>query len=145
MVQRPLPAVEFDNRTVPFDVINGVNYDTAVVALNKESEPFSRTRRTLDADATYSPWRHVGFRAGYTREDVDRTFRIVEKTVEDTGRASVDLTGVPWVTVRGVFEHSKRRGSAVNGLELLAIGEQRRCGSTTFPTAIRIDAFGIQF
>jgi len=115
---------EFDNRTVPFDVINGVNYDTAVVALNKESEPFSRTRRTLDADATYSPWRHVGFRAGYTREDVDRTFRIVEKTVEDTGRASVDLTGVPWVTVRGVFEHSKRRGSAVNGLELLAIGEQ---------------------
>lgn len=124
VVQRPLPAVEFDNRTVPFDVINGVNYDTAVVALNKESEPFSRTRRTLDADATYSPWRHVGFRAGYTREDVDRTFRIVEKTLEDTGRASVDLTGVPWVTVRGVFEHSKRRGSAVNGLELLAIGEQ---------------------
>jgi MtrB/PioB family decaheme-associated outer membrane protein len=115
---------EFDNRTVPFDVINGVNYDTAIVALNKESEPFSQTRHTFDADATYSPWRYVGFRAGYTREQVDRTYRVVENTTEDIGRASIDLTGTTWVTVRGVFEHSKRRGSAVNGLELLAIGEQ---------------------
>jgi MtrB/PioB family decaheme-associated outer membrane protein len=115
---------EFDNRTVPFDVTNGVNYDTTIVALNKESEPFSQKRHTFDGDATFSPWRYVGFRAGYTREDVDRTFRVVEKTTEDIGRASVDLTGLPWVTIRGVFEHSKRRGSAVNGLELLAIGEQ---------------------
>jgi MtrB/PioB family decaheme-associated outer membrane protein len=115
---------EFDNQTTPFEVANGVNYDTAIVALNKESEPFSQTRRTFDADATYSPIRYVGFRAGYTRQDVDRTYRIVEKTTEDIGRASVDLTGVKWVTVRGVFEHSKRRGSSVNGLELLSIGEQ---------------------
>jgi MtrB/PioB family decaheme-associated outer membrane protein len=115
---------EFDNRTVPFEIKNGVNYDTAIVALNKESEPFSQTRHTFDADATYSPVRHVGFRAGYTREDVDRTYRIVEKTTEDIGRASVDLTGLAWLSVRGVFEHSKRRGTPVDGLELLAIGEQ---------------------
>jgi MtrB/PioB family decaheme-associated outer membrane protein len=115
---------QFDNRTVPFTVINGVNYDTAIVALNKASEPFSQTRRTFDTDATFSPSRYVGFRAGYTREDVDRSHRIVAKTTEDIGRASVDLTGVPWVTVRGVFEHSKRRGSAADGLALLAIGEQ---------------------
>src|SRR5206468_10452047 len=50
--------------------------------------------------------------------------RIVEKTTEDIARTSVDLTGLAWLTVRGVFEHSKRRGSAVDGLELLAIGEQ---------------------
>jgi len=115
---------EFDNRTEPFDVQNGVNFDTTIVALNKESEPFGQTRHTFDADATFSPVRYVGFRAGYTREDVDRTYRIVEKTTEDVARASVDLTGLPWLTVRGVFEHSKRRDSAVNSLELLAIGEQ---------------------
>jgi MtrB/PioB family decaheme-associated outer membrane protein len=115
---------EFDNRTVPFAVTNSVNYDTTVYALNQSSEPFSQTRHTFDADATFSPTRYVGFRAGYTREDVDRTFRIVEKTTEDIARTSVDLTGVPWVTVRGVFEHSKRRGSTVDGLELLSIGEQ---------------------
>jgi MtrB/PioB family decaheme-associated outer membrane protein len=115
---------EFDNKTPPFHVGTGVNYDTALVVLNKESEPFSQMRHTFDADATFSPFRYVGFRAGYTREDVDRTYRIIEKTVEDVGRASIDLTGVPWVTVRGVFEHSQRRGSDPETLELLSIGEQ---------------------
>jgi MtrB/PioB family decaheme-associated outer membrane protein len=115
---------EFDNRTVPFKTGNSVNYDTAIVALNAESEPFGSVRHTFDADASFTPVMYVGFRAGYTREDVDRTYRIVEKTTEDIARASVDLTGLSWLTVRGVFEHSKRTGSAVNGLELLAIGEQ---------------------
>ena len=114
----------FDNRTTPFAVANGVNYDTAIVALNKASEPFSQLRHTFDADVTYSPTRIIGLRAGYTREDVDRTYRIVETTTEDIGRASVDLTGLSWITVRGVFEHSKRRGTPVDSLELLAIGEQ---------------------
>jgi MtrB/PioB family decaheme-associated outer membrane protein len=115
---------EFDNRTVPFETTNNVNYDTTIVALNAESEPFGSTRHTFDADASFTPVRHVGFRAGYTREEVDRTYRIVEKTTEDIVRASVDLTGLSWLTVRGVFEHGTRAGSAVNGLELLAIGEQ---------------------
>src|SRR5204863_3869030 len=87
VTSRPLDTVwfsvryrqyEFDNRTDPFQVVNGVNYDTSIVALNKESEPFSQTRHTFDADATYSPIRYVGFRAGYTREEVDRTYRIIE-------------------------------------------------------------------
>src|SRR5262245_40589509 len=115
---------DFDNRTVPFATRNSVNYDTAIVALNATSEPFGSVRHTFDADASFTPVMYVGFRAGYTREEVDRTYRIVEKTTEDIARASVDLTGLGWLTVRGVFEHSKRVGSAVDGLELLAIGEQ---------------------
>jgi MtrB/PioB family decaheme-associated outer membrane protein len=115
---------DFDNRTVPFQTVNSVNYDTAIVALNQSSEPFGSIRHTFDADATYSPVRHVGFRAGYTREEIDRTYRIVEKTTEDIGRASVDLTGLGWMTVRGVYEHSKRTGSPADQLELLSIGEQ---------------------
>jgi MtrB/PioB family decaheme-associated outer membrane protein len=115
---------DYHNKTVPFDVINGVNYDTAIVALNKESEPFGSIRHTFDADATYSPFKYVGFRAGYTREEIDRTYRIVENTIENIGRASVDLTGLGWMTVRGVYEHSTRTGSRVDQLELLSIGEQ---------------------
>ena len=114
---------EFDNRTVPFETGNSVNYDTAIVALNAESEPFGSTRHTFDADATYSPVRYFGFRAGYTREDVDRTYRIVEKTTEDIGRVSVDLTGLGWMTVRGVFEHSKRSG--LGGRRAGAAGDRR--------------------
>jgi len=115
---------DFDNRTVPFAVTNSVNYDTAIVALNNSSEPFGSVRHTFDADATYSPIRYVGFRAGYTREDVDRTYRIVENTTENIGRVSVDLTGLGWMTLRSVFEHSTRTGSPVDERELLSIGEQ---------------------
>jgi MtrB/PioB family decaheme-associated outer membrane protein len=115
---------EFDNRTVPFRMDNIVNYDTAVVALNSASEPFGSIRHTFDADASFTPVRYVGFRAGYTREEVERTHRIVEKTTEDIARASVDLTGLGWMTVRGVFEHAKRVGSTPDELELLSIGEQ---------------------
>ena len=115
---------EFDNRTPVFSTGQYINYDTALTATNHESEPFGYIRHTFDADASYSPTRFVGFRAGYTREDVDRTFRIVEKTIEDVGRASVDLTGLSWMTVRGVYEHSRRTGSPVDEMELLVIGEQ---------------------
>jgi hypothetical protein len=55
-----------------------VNYDTSPVAVIKESEPFGQNRHTFDADATYSPIRILGFRAGYTREEVNRTYRIIE-------------------------------------------------------------------
>src|SRR5262249_59405475 len=115
---------DLDNRTEPFEVHNSVNYDTSVVAANKESEPFGQVRHTFDADASINPTRMLGFRAGYTREEVDRTYRIVEKTTENIGRASVDLTGLGWLTVRGVYEHGERRGSPVDELELLSIGEQ---------------------
>jgi len=116
---------QFDNRTPVFSTGSYVNYDTAYTAtLDHESEPLGYTRHTLDADASYSPFRVLGFRAGYTREQVDRTYRIVQKTTEDTARASVDLTGIGWLTVRGVYEHGKRTGSEVDALELLAIGEQ---------------------
>src|SRR5262249_20771136 len=107
-----------------FAVVNGVNYDTTIVALNKESEPFGQKRHTFDADATYSPVPRLGFRAGYTREEVSRTYRIVDDTTEDIGRMSIDLTGLPWLSARGVYEHSRRRGSTPNSLELFAIGEQ---------------------
>jgi MtrB/PioB family decaheme-associated outer membrane protein len=116
---------QFDNRTPVFETGSYVNYDTSYSpTLNHESEPLGYTRHTFDGDASYSPFRLVGFRAGYTREETDRTHRIVANTTEDTARASVDLTGLGYLTVRGVYEHGKRRGSEVDGLELLSIGEQ---------------------
>jgi MtrB/PioB family decaheme-associated outer membrane protein len=116
---------EFDNRTPVFETGAYVNYDTAYTAtLNHESEPFGYIRHTFDADASFSPVTFLGLRAGYTRAQDDRTFRVVEQTIEDTGRFSIDLTGVTWLTLRGVYEHGQRRGSPVNEAELIAIGEQ---------------------
>jgi hypothetical protein len=95
-----------------------------VVTVNGESEALGYKRHTFDADASFSPITYLGFRAGYSREQVDRTFRVVENTTEDTLRASIDATGIAWLTLRGVYEHSKRTGSEVDVAELIAIGEQ---------------------
>jgi MtrB/PioB family decaheme-associated outer membrane protein len=115
---------EFDNRTEEFQVLRYVNWDTSLVNGLKENEPAGYTRHTFDGDASLTPFRYLGFRVGYTREQVDRTMRIVEQTTEDTVRTSADLTGFKWVTVRGVYEHSERNGSPVRIEELIAIGEQ---------------------
>jgi MtrB/PioB family decaheme-associated outer membrane protein len=116
---------EFDNRTPVFETGAYVNYDTAYSpALNHESEPLGYIRHTFDADASYSPLPYLGLRAGYTRAQNDRTHRVVEATTEDTGRFSIDLTGVTWLTLRGVYEHSRLRGTPVDEAELIAIGEQ---------------------
>jgi MtrB/PioB family decaheme-associated outer membrane protein len=116
---------QFDNRTPIFETGSYVNYDSAYTAgLNHESEPFGYTRHTFDADMSYSPATYLGLRAGYTRAQNDRTFRVVEQTTEDIGRFSVDLTGVTWLTLRGVYEHGKLRGTPVEEAELIAIGEQ---------------------
>jgi MtrB/PioB family decaheme-associated outer membrane protein len=115
---------EFDNRTPEFHITQWVNWDSAVATGEHTSEPFGYTRHTFDGDAVFSPTRYVGVKVGYTREQTDRLHRVVEETTENVVRASVDSTGLGWLTVRGIYEHAERRGSPVHWQELLAIGEQ---------------------
>jgi MtrB/PioB family decaheme-associated outer membrane protein len=115
---------EFDNRTPEFHITEWVNWDSAVATGEHTSEPFGYTRHSFDGDAVFSPTRYVGVKVGYGREQTDRLHRVVEETVEDIVRASVDSTGLGWLSVRGIYEHAQRRGSPVHWQELLAIGEQ---------------------
>ncbi len=122
---------EYDNRSTPFFVGQLVNYDTAVVTENEHAELQGFTRRSFDADASIAPFTYVAFRAGYTREDIDHanpstgeTSRYIETSAEDTGRLSVDLTGIGWLTVRGIYEHGRRRGAGLDLQTLINIGEQ---------------------
>src|SRR5581483_10688847 len=122
---------EYDNRSPEFYVGQYVNYDTSVATFNAAAERIGFTRHTFDGDMAFTPFRYVSFRGGYTRESIDHTnpstaeaTRFVEESIEDTGRFSVDLTNVGWITLRGVYEHSKRTGTAPDALEMLSIGEQ---------------------
>lgn len=117
---------QYDNRTPAFTT-TVVNYDSALGAL-ATTEAHGYTRHTFDADASYSPIRYFGVRAGYTREQYDRTFRFVESTAEDIYRASADATGISWLTVRGVYEHAKRWSTSVDREMLVEVGEQPTIG-----------------
>jgi MtrB/PioB family decaheme-associated outer membrane protein len=116
---------DFDNQSTPFDLTNVVNYDQTVAAFaHGHTTPFSYVRNNFDAETSLTPLAYVALRAGYSQEAVDRTFRLFEETREHTFRASVDSAGITWLSVRGLFEHSKRVGSGLDEEAFTDIGEQ---------------------
>jgi MtrB/PioB family decaheme-associated outer membrane protein len=118
-------SYDFDNRTPIFHVLNTVSYDTAVAPYAEGgTSPYSFTRKTFDADASFAPLSHATFRAGYSREQLGQTFRFFDRTTEDTARLSTDIVGLNWLTLRGVYEHARRTGSGFDEQALDDIGEQ---------------------
>jgi MtrB/PioB family decaheme-associated outer membrane protein len=116
---------DLDNRTPHFTVTQTARLDQAVQAFALGGPEFySIQRQTFDADATIAPRGFVSFKAGYGRGHSDRAFRHFEVTTEDTFRASVDLTGNQYVTVRTLAEHSVRKGDLFDVHVLEAVGEQ---------------------
>jgi MtrB/PioB family decaheme-associated outer membrane protein len=116
-------SYDFDNRTPPFVVPTTVNYDTSLTVINEASNPFSFTRKTLDLDASWTPIPLAAFRAAYSREIVDQTFRTFDTTTQNTLRLSVDTSGNRPVTLRGVYEYAKRTGTGLDEQSLDDIGE----------------------
>jgi MtrB/PioB family decaheme-associated outer membrane protein len=115
---RPLRDLFFTAKYRYYDYANKtpVFTNTATVAdyaagTLEESEPASIKRQTFDVDTSYSPFKYLGFDAGYSRENDDRTFRVVPHSSEDMFRVSADSTGNQYVTARVKYEYSKRRGT----------------------------------
>src|SRR5215831_5410732 len=118
-------SYDFDNRTPVFHVGNTVAYDTAVEAYALGgTSPYSLSRKLFDAEASLTPMRYSAFRVGYTREQVDQTFRTFDTTTENTVQVSYDASGISWLMVRAVYEHAKRTGTGLDEQSLDDIGEQ---------------------
>lgn len=115
---------EFDNRTPHFTVPGRVRLDQVYEPGQRETEPIGSSRHTIDLDASFTPIPFTAFKAGYTREAVDRTFRIFERTTENVARASIDTTGNRWITLRAIVERSVREGSRFEAHLLEEVGEQ---------------------
>ena len=131
---RPVPQLwlnarfrsyDFDNRTPVFNVLNTVSYDTSVAPFPAGgTSPYSFSRKMLDLDASWTPVTFAAFRAAYGREVADQTFRTFDTTTENTFRVSADATGIERLTLRAVYEYSKRVGSGLDEQSLDDIGEQ---------------------
>jgi MtrB/PioB family decaheme-associated outer membrane protein len=85
--------------------------DWALGTAIHENEPASFKRQNLDLDASLTLGGHFAFGLGYGREDADRTWRIFEKTSDDTFRVSMDNVGNQYMSLRTKYEFSQRRGS----------------------------------
>jgi MtrB/PioB family decaheme-associated outer membrane protein len=118
-------SYDYDNRTPVFHVANTVSYDTSVAAFAEGgTSPYSLNRKLFEADVSLTPYRYSAFRVGYTREQIDQTFRFFDTTTENTVRVSYDVSGISWLMARAVYEHAKRAGSGFDETTLDDIGEQ---------------------
>jgi hypothetical protein len=81
-------------------------------------------RMNFDADASFTPFRFGAFKVGYGRYESDRTHRLFEKTVDNVLRASFDVIGNQYVTLRALFEHSAREGQGLDLHVLEHVSEQ---------------------
>ena len=116
---------DFNNETPVFNVTQTVSYDTSVSAFAPGTNTiYSYNRKTFDADASWTPIAHAAFRAAYTRDDFSQTFRTFDSQHEDFARFSADATGMKWVTLRGVYEYSRRAGQGLDEQSLDDLGEQ---------------------
>ena len=116
---------DFENTSDPFLVTNTVSYDTSVSTYSPgRNHLFDIDRKTFDAELSSTPMPHTALRAGYTRENIGQTFRHTDTTKENKVRFSADLTGTSWLTLRGMYEHSKRTGSGFDEQVLDDLGEQ---------------------
>ena len=114
---------DYANKTPHYETLALIGDWTVGTALF-ENEPSSIKRNTLDLDASVDAGRYFAIGAGYSHEDYDRTFRIYEKTAEDTYRFQVDSTGNQYVQLRTKYEHSNREGSEFDAHLLAEVGEQ---------------------
>jgi len=115
---------DFDNNTASFAAPTTVTYDTTLSTINESTSPFAFSRRTLDLDSSWTPTTLAAFRAAYSLEKNDETFRTFDATTKNTLRLSVDTAAVQGVTLRGVYEYSKRTGSGLDEQSLDDLGEQ---------------------
>ena len=83
-------SYDFDNQTPSFAVPTTVKYDTTLATIDESSSPFSFSRKMFDLDSSWTPTTLAAFRAGYSLEKDDETFRTFDTTTQNTLRLSVD-------------------------------------------------------
>jgi MtrB/PioB family decaheme-associated outer membrane protein len=116
---------DFNNQTPVFNVTQTVSYDTSVAAFAPGTNTiYSFTRKTFDADASWTGLHYAALRAAYTRDNLSQTFRTFDSQHEDYLRLSADTMGLKNVTFRGVYEFSNRNGNGLDEQSLDDIGEQ---------------------
>jgi MtrB/PioB family decaheme-associated outer membrane protein len=115
---------DYANKTPIFEAENAIIGDWSTGTQFHETEPASFKRKTLDLDASFTPVDYLSLGAGFGHEGGDRTFRIFERTAENTFRLSADSTANQYITLRTKYEYSKREGSGFEEELLDDVGEQ---------------------
>jgi hypothetical protein len=117
----------FNNRsdfTREFDAVEYVRFDAVPEETGGETEPFNISRNTLDVSASYTGISHSTIRAAYVYDVYEHGVRATQGYKDDTVRLSYDLVGTPWLTLRGMYEHTKRDTINLSVEDIVGSGSQ---------------------
>jgi hypothetical protein len=94
--------------TRPFEAVEYVRTDAVPEETGGESEPFNINRNTFDLNASVTPFKYGAVRFGYGLDRYEHGVRATEGWKDNIYRVSFDTLGNQWVTLRAMYEHSKR-------------------------------------
>jgi MtrB/PioB family decaheme-associated outer membrane protein len=120
---------DHQNRTPVFDAVEYVRFDAVPEETGGETENFNIKRNTFSADASFNLMAYTQLKVGYGYDKWDRTGRSFSNMADNTFRTSIDTVGNQYVSLRAIYEYTKRKGS---GFSEMAIEEGGAQGGLRF-------------
>jgi hypothetical protein len=88
------------------------------------TEHYNINRNTFDVNASFTPMPYGAIRVGYGLDRYEHTTRATEGWKDNTARVSFDTIGNQYVTVRALFEHTKRQSIGLDIGDITSSGAQ---------------------
>jgi MtrB/PioB family decaheme-associated outer membrane protein len=115
---------DVDVQTPVFERTGGsVAYDATFNPTAGASEYHSVRRVTLDADTAVEVLPFTSLKVGFSHLASDYQHRLWNSTEENVFRLSLDTTGNPFFTLRGLYENRQRSGKGFEAEALAEVGE----------------------
>jgi hypothetical protein len=117
----------FNNRsdfTREFDAVEYVRFDAVPEETGGASEPYNINRNTVDVNAAYTGIPYSTLRVGYVYDQYEHGVRATQGWKDGTARVSYDLVGNQWLTLRALYEHTKRDTINLDVEDLVGAGMQ---------------------
>ena len=148
-------SYDYSNQTAPFHIQAMAISDRSIAAndsATSEVDPFTKTN--TDLSFSYELVRGLSLTGAYAIEDWKRNLDVRNraKTSEKSPRASLDFTGIEWLTLRASYSEGRRRGGdyTESGTEILGfrrfdLADRNRKLSTLMASVTPIDQITLGF
>ncbi|HET9652057.1 MAG TPA: MtrB/PioB family outer membrane beta-barrel protein, partial [Usitatibacter sp.] len=111
--------------TREFDAVEYVRFDTVPEEGGGETEAINNTRNTFDVNITLTPIPFGAIRAGYGIDKLEHSARSSEGWKDHTARVSFDTVGNQFITLRALYEHTKRDSIGLDLEDITGAGGQQ--------------------
>jgi hypothetical protein len=110
--------------TREFEGTEYVRFDAVPEETGGPTEPYNINRNTIDVNAAYTGIPYSTLRVGYVYDQYEHGVRATQGWKDGGARISYDLVGNQYVTLRALYEHTKRDTIHLDVEDLVGAGMQ---------------------